>query len=66
MFIEQPAKWIRWLYPKATWRMDRNEKSVYLTFDDGHVPETPPFILKTLRADGVKATVFLVGCNDKS
>ena len=39
MLIEQPAKWLRWLYPRATWRMDKNERSVYLTFDDGPIPE---------------------------
>jgi len=48
MFIEQPAKWLRWLYPNALWRMDRNERSVYLTFDDGPIPSSTPFILDTL------------------
>ena len=38
MFIEQPAIYLRWLYPKAYWRMDRHEKAVYLTFDDGPIP----------------------------
>ena len=37
MFIEQPAIYLRWLYPKAYWRMDHHEKAVYLTFDDGQV-----------------------------
>ena len=35
MFIEQPPQFIRLLYPKALWRMDKNERAVYLTFDDG-------------------------------
>ena len=35
MFIEQPPLILRWLYPRAFWRMDKNEKAVYLTFDDG-------------------------------
>ena len=34
MIIEQPAIYLRWLYPKAYWRMDRHEKAVYLTFDE--------------------------------
>ena len=38
MIIEQPAKWLRWLFPKAAWRMDPKEKAVYLTFDDGPIP----------------------------
>lgn len=63
MFIEQPAMWLRWLYPKAIWRMDKNEHAVYLTFDDGPIPESTPFILKTLRDYGVKATFFMVGEN---
>ena len=63
MIIEQPAKWLRWLYPKATWRMDSSEKAVYLTFDDGPIPESTPFLLETLTRYGVKATFFVVGEN---
>ena len=63
MFIEQPAIYLRWLYPKAYWRMDRHEKAVYLTFDDGPIPEATPFILDTLKAFGIKATFFMVGDN---
>lgn len=63
MFIEQPAKWLRWLYPKAVWRMDKNERAVYLTFDDGPIPESTPFILDTLDEFGIKATFFMVGEN---
>ena len=62
-FIEQPAKWLRWLYPNALWRMDPNDQSVYLTFDDGPVPSSTPFILKTLREYNAKATFFMVGEN---
>ena len=63
MFIEQPAVYLRWLYPKALWRMDRRERAVYLTFDDGPIPEATPFILDVLRTEGVKATFFCVGDN---
>ena len=55
--------WLRWLYPKALWRMNKNERKVYLTFDDGPIPEATPFILETLRARGIKATFFVVGDN---
>jgi peptidoglycan/xylan/chitin deacetylase (PgdA/CDA1 family) len=63
MIIEQPAVYLRWLYPKALWRMDRRERSVYLTFDDGPIPESTPFILDILRRYGIKATFFMVGDN---
>lgn len=61
--IEQPARWMRKLYPHATWRMDPGEHAVYLTFDDGPIPEATPFILKTLADFDVKATFFMVGDN---
>lgn len=43
--------------------MDPSERSVYLTFDDGPIPESTPFLLETLRHYGVKATFFVVGEN---
>ena len=55
--------WLRWLYPRATWRMDKKEKAVYLTFDDGPIPEATPFILKTLAEFNIHATFFMVGDN---
>ena len=63
MFIEQPAVYLRWLYPHALWRMNRHERSVYLTFDDGPIPEATPFILDVLKEHGVHATFFMVGDN---
>lgn len=43
--------------------MDKHERAIYLTFDDGPIPEATPFILKTLDEFGVKATFFMVGDN---
>lgn len=63
MIIEQPSKWLRWIYPQALWRMDKKDHSVYLTFDDGPTPESTPFILETLEKHDIKATFFMVGEN---
>ncbi len=63
MLIEQPTKLIRWFYSKAVWRMDPNEHAVYLTFDDGPIPQSTPFLLETLAKYDVKATFFMVGEN---
>ena len=63
MIIEQPTKWLRWLYPSAIWRMNPTEKAVYLTFDDGPIPESTPWLIETLDRYGVKATFFMVGDN---
>lgn len=43
--------------------MDPNEKAVYLTFDDGPIPDSTPWLLDTLDRYGVKATFFMVGDN---
>lgn len=43
--------------------MDPSEKAVYLTFDDGPIPEATPFVLDTLAHYGIKATFFVVGDN---
>ena len=64
MFIEQPPLLYRLLFPEAIWRVKhKNRKVVYLTFDDGPVPEVTPWVLDLLDAYDIKATVFLVGDN---
>ena len=63
MILEQPSFWIRWMFPRALWRMDKHDHSVYLTFDDGPIPEATPFILQTLKSYDALATFFMVGDN---
>lgn len=66
MFIERPPKWFRWLFPGAVFRLPapKGERPrVYITFDDGPIPEATPWVLDTLDRFGVKATFFMVGQN---
>lgn len=63
MILEQPSLWLRLLYPKALWRINPTERVVYLTFDDGPIPEVTPRVLEILRNYGIKATFFMVGDN---
>lgn len=63
MFIEQPPQIIRYLYPSAIWRMDKDKRAVYLTFDDGPIPRVTPWVLDVLDRYGIKATFFMVGDN---
>ncbi|MEG1581291.1 MAG: polysaccharide deacetylase family protein [Bacteroidaceae bacterium] len=63
MLIEQPSIWLRWLYPFALWRMDKSQRAVYLTFDDGPIPEVTPWVLDVLDKYQIKATFFMVGEN---
>lgn len=51
------------LFPDFVWRYNSNEKKVYLTFDDGPIPESTLWTLDLLKEKGVKATFFCVGDN---
>ncbi len=64
MLIERPPLLYRLLFPEAIWRIKkRRQKVVYLTFDDGPIPEVTPWVLDKLDEYGIKATFFMVGDN---
>ena len=63
MLIEQPPIPYRMLFPETVWRIPMTEKAVYLTFDDGPIPEVTPWVLDVLDHYGIKATFFCVGDN---
>lgn len=64
MFIEQPPLFYRLLFPGAIWRRPgKKKKCVYLTFDDGPIPEVTPWVLDILDKYDIKATFFMVGDN---
>ena len=65
MFIEQPPLLYRVLFPECVWRLHNNDKTVYLTFDDGPIPEVTPWVLDLLDSYNIKATFFCVGDNVK-
>lgn len=66
MYISRVSFLARLFHPQAICRINTNGKKIaYLTFDDGPIPETTPYILDTLKKYGVKATFFCVGENVK-
>lgn len=54
---------LRPFFGKTIWRKTPSEKVIYLTFDDGPVPEVTPQVLDILDTYGWKATFFCVGEN---
>ena len=48
---------------KLLWRKSSSEKVIYITFDDGPVPEVTPLVLDLLDEYNIKATFFCVGEN---
>lgn len=65
MLIEQPPLLYRLLFPECLWRIKRRggKPVVFLTFDDGPIPEQTPWVLDLLDRYGIKATFFMVGDN---
>ena len=65
MLIERPPKIFRWIFHNALFRMPNpeGERRIYLTFDDGPIPESTPWVLDVLDRYGIKATFFMVGDN---
>ncbi len=56
---------MRWMYPGLTWEIpvEKDEKILYLTFDDGPHPIATPFVLDELKKYNAKATFFCIGRN---
>jgi peptidoglycan/xylan/chitin deacetylase (PgdA/CDA1 family) len=63
MYLSFTPKFLQQLLPGLIWRMESVEKKVYLTFDDGPIPEVTPWVLDQLDKYDAKATFFCVGQN---
>jgi len=63
MYSVQPPYLLRKFYKQLVWRFSFAEKKIFLTFDDGPVPEVTPAVLAILKKENVKATFFCVGEN---
>ncbi len=63
MYFHRTPVLLPLLYPSLVWHKDRGQKSIYLTFDDGPVPEVTEFALESLGAYKAWATFFCVGEN---
>lgn len=62
--IQSTPSILRRLFPNdIIWEKANDEKIIYLTFDDGPIPEVTPLILEILKEHNAKATFFMVGEN---
>ena len=63
-YIVTSPWWLRLFFPCGmTWHMPREEKIIYLTFDDGPHPSVTPFVLDCLKKFNAHATFFCIGNN---
>jgi len=63
MYLVHTPQYVQALFPGLTWKMSTGAKEIYLTFDDGPIPDVTPWVLETLRQYDAKATFFCVGDN---
>lgn len=63
MYLVHTPQYVQALFPGLIWKMTGNRKEIYLTFDDGPIPQVTPWVLDTLRSFDAKATFFCVGDN---
>jgi len=63
MYLVRSPLLLKWYYPQLTWNKTRDHKVIYLTFDDGPIPDVTDFVLKTLNSFSAKATFFCIGDN---
>jgi peptidoglycan/xylan/chitin deacetylase (PgdA/CDA1 family) len=54
---------IKSIFSNYVWSIPNNEKKVYLTFDDGPIPEITHWVLDQLKVYNCKATFFCIGNN---
>src|SRR3546814_20574189 len=64
MYLVKSPWILKKLYPSSLlWNMPRNDKTIYLTFDDGPISEVTPWVLETLKTYEAKGTFFCIGDN---
>lgn len=54
---------IKSIFSNYVWTIPNNEKKVFLTFDDGPIPEITDWVLSQLEKYNFKATFFCIGNN---
>jgi peptidoglycan/xylan/chitin deacetylase (PgdA/CDA1 family) len=67
LFIPLPIRvpsFIKWMHPYwYIWDKPSKEKVIYLTFDDGPIPEITEWVLDLLAQKKMEATFFCIGDN---
>ena len=63
MYLARTPALIKPLFKGRMWNVPGPGKDLYLTFDDGPIPEVTPWVLDILASRGAKATFFVIGRN---
>lgn len=64
MYLTKTPDFVQNMFPNLVWKMNHSdEKSLYLSFDDGPIPNITPWVLDQLKKYNAKASFFCVGKN---
>ncbi len=64
MYLTKTPKFIQKIFPNLVWKIDApTNKTIYLSFDDGPIPEVTPWVLDQLKSYSAKASFFCLGKN---
>ena len=55
-FVKTPL-FFKWIFRGCVWNLHNEEKTIYLSFDDGPHPEVTPLVLDILKELGIAAEV---------
>lgn len=61
--LTKTPRLVHWLFPERVWAFSRSNPAVYLTFDDGPIPEITSWVLVQLQKYEARATFFCIGDN---
>ncbi len=62
-YLVKTPRLVQRIFPKRVWALPNNKNTVYLTFDDGPIPEITPWVLDELKKYNFKGTFFCIGDN---
>ncbi len=62
-FLHKTPRIASSFFPDYRWRFDGAGRKIFLTFDDGPIPDVTEFVLEKLQEYNAKATFFCIGNN---
>ncbi len=63
LFVHKSPRLLKAIYAPFVWNIPTEEKVLYLTFDDGPIPDVTEWVLEKLENVGAKGTFFCIGDN---
>jgi peptidoglycan-N-acetylglucosamine deacetylase len=63
MFLYKSNILFKRIFPNFIWDLPAEKPTIYLTFDDGPIPNETEFVLDLLKLHDIKATFFCIGKN---